>query len=101
MKLRAEISTWSEPYMKNGVYLTNDTGDLCYAFAKHGSTELIFSKNPIRIDLKHRKFLDLYRFDMEEDLGRKVIGSKGDVYYVKDGKCTCTGFKYRGECKHV
>lgn len=101
MKLRAEISTWEDAFIKNGVYLTNDSGDKMYAFAKHGSTELKYFKSPISIDLKYRKFIDLYRFDTEEDLGRKVIGSKGDVYYVKDGKCTCTGFKYRGECKHV
>ena len=100
MKLRAEISTWSEPYMKNGVYLTNDSGDLCYAFARHGSNQLVYSKNPIRLDLRHRKFIDLYKFDDEPE-GKKVIGSKGDVYYVNNGQCTCPGFKYRGECKHV
>ncbi len=101
MKLRAEITEWSEPYMKNGVYLTNDAGDKTYAFAKHGSNEFMWFKNPIRTDLKYRKFIDLWRFDTEEDLGKKVVGSKGDVYYVKDGQCSCPGFKYRGECKHV
>lgn len=39
---------------------------------------------------------------------KKVIGSKGDLYTVTyDGghydpwRCSCPGFQYRGECKHI
>ena len=101
MKLRAEISTWSDN-TKNGVYLTDDSGERCYAFARHGSSELKYFKNAIKLDLRYRKFIDLYRFDGEEKPpGIEVRGSKGAVYYVNDGKCTCPGFKFRGVCKHV
>lgn len=103
MKVRAEVSKWEDSFMQNGVYLTNDNGDKMYGFAKHGSHEFKYFKNPIMINLRYRKFIDLFKFDIEEDedLGKKVIGSRGDVYYVRDGMCTCAGFKYRGECKHV
>jgi uncharacterized Zn finger protein len=30
-----------------------------------------------------------------------VQGSNGKVYYIEDGKCTCPGFKFRGNCKHT
>lgn len=101
MKLRAEISTWSDG-TKNGVYVTNDTGDKVHAFAPYGSREFKWFKNPIQIDLKHRKFLDLFIFDGEKTDGIKVAGSKPGVFYtVLDGRCDCPGFKYRGFCKHV
>lgn len=101
MKLRAEISEWSDS-TKNGVYLTDDSGEMCYAFARHGSNELVYSKNPIRLNLRYRKFIDLFQFDDEKEAGIKVAGSKPGVFYtVLDGKCNCPGFKYRGFCKHV
>ena len=101
MKLRAEISTWSDN-TKNGVYLTDDSGEQCYAYAPYGINVLKYFKNPIKIDLRYRKFLDLYKFDASnKPPGIEVRGSKGDVYYVDNGKCTCQGFKFRGVCKHV
>lgn len=102
MKLRAEISEWSDG-TRNGVYITNDSGDKIHAFAAHGQSIFKWFKNPIQIDLRHRKFLDLWKFPEEpvgEPEGHKEVGSKGDVYYVTENACTCQGFKYRGTCKH-
>lgn len=101
MKLRAEITEWSDVNVKNGVYLTNDSGDKVYGYSKKGSSDIQMFKLPITINTKGRKFIDLYKYDVEELVGKKVVGSKGDVYYVTDGKCTCPGFKFRGSCKHV
>lgn len=40
-----------------------------------------------------------------EALVRTVAGSKGNQYTVKVGaggsSCTCSGFQFRGKCKHV
>jgi predicted nucleic acid-binding Zn finger protein len=30
-----------------------------------------------------------------------VKGSNGNTYTIEDGKCSCPGFTYRGNCKHV
>lgn len=100
MKLRAEISKWSDG-TKNGVYVTNDSGNKVYAYASHGQTEFKWFKTPLQIDLRYREFIDLHEFEGEEDRGIRVEGSKGAIYYVKNGKCTCPGFQFRGECKHV
>jgi hypothetical protein len=99
VKLRAEVTEWSDS-TKNGVYLTNDSGDKVYGFAKMGTMDIKYFIKPLSIETRGRKFLDLYKWDSEEQ-GKKIVGSKGDVYYVLDGKCTCPGFKFRGVCKHV
>lgn len=99
MILVAETTVWKENVPNHAYLLSNDKSKM-YGYAKHGSSEIHMMKNAIGFDTRGRKFTLLHTIPDEEE-GRKVIGSKGDVYYVKDGKCTCTGFKYRGECKHV
>lgn len=102
MKLRAEISEWPDASTRNGVYLTNDTGDQCYAFAPFGKSDLKWFKNPLKLDLKYRKFIDLWKVPDEPVIpdGIKEVGSKGNVYYVTEDGCSCQGFKFRGTCKH-
>ena len=51
-----------------------------------------------------------YRYTCPSNISwaKTVIGSKGDKYIVSfhgDGlvqwQCTCPGFKFKGECKHI
>jgi hypothetical protein len=37
----------------------------------------------------------------EPDTSVPVKGSKGNIYYVEDEKCTCLGFRYKNNCKHI
>jgi hypothetical protein len=37
----------------------------------------------------------------EPDTSVPVKGSKGNIYYVEDEKCTCLGFRYNNNCKHI
>jgi len=96
----------------NGVYLLDDGKSKMYAFRPFGTGEIKVFKNPIRIDLRGRKFAVnsvQFRTDLKEPEpeGRvfTVTGSKGDTYTVNEVRgswsCTCSGFKFRGECKHV
>jgi predicted ribosome-associated RNA-binding protein Tma20 len=100
MILVAETTQWAGDF-PNHVYLLSNDKSKMYGYAKHGESSIYMMKKPIGFDTRHRKFITLYQIPEEEQEGRKVVGSKGDVYYVLDGKCTCQGFKYRGECKHV
>ena len=97
MILVAETTKWEFP---NHAYLLSDDMSKMYGYAKMGKEAIEMMKKPISFDTRGRQFTVLHRI-AEEDQGRKVEGSKGAVYYVKDNKCTCPGFKFRGECKHV
>ena len=112
MKWFAEITEWAAAKSDNHIYLLDDSKSKMYAYVKHGrGLPEKFSK-PIRIDIRGRKFkLNSVQFkiDVEAEVpeGRviEVTGSKGDVYKVTELRgeysCTCSGFKFRGDCKHI
>lgn len=60
-------------------------------------------KNPIKQFSKaRRKFIKIG--ERPEELAADVIqvqGSNGKVYTIEDGKCSCPGYTFRGNCKHV
>ena len=111
MKWFAETTDWKDS-VPNGIYLLDDSKSKMYAFKARGTGAIKVFKNPIRIDVRGRKFKvnDVqYKTKLreEEPEGRvwEVKGSKGDVYKVSElngnWSCTCSGFKFRGDCKHV
>ena len=111
MKWFAEITQWNDA-TPNGVYLLDDSKSKMYAFKPFGTGTIKVFKNPIRIDIRGRKFKVnevQYKTKLreEEPEGRVWIvkGSKGDEYKVSELNgnlsCTCSGFKFRGKCKHA
>jgi hypothetical protein len=83
-----------------------------FAYVKFGTGLPEKFSKPIRIDIRGRKFKvnsEQYNIDVEAEVpeGRviEVVGSKGDVYRVTELRgeysCTCSGFKFRGDCKHI
>ena len=111
MKFYQETTVWTDP-TPNGVYLLDDAKEKMYAYISPGTSIIKTFKNPIRISTKGRKFKHVdntYGYDIPEEVAENprwmVMGSKGDKYYVTKSQnglsCTCSGFKFRGECKHV
>ena len=111
MKWFAETTNWKDS-VPNGIYLLDDSKSKMYAFRARGTEAIKVFKNPIRIDLRGRKFVvNPVQFETklkeEEPEGRvwTVKGSKGDEYKVSELNgnlsCTCSGFRFRGDCKHV
>lgn len=111
MKWFAETTDYKDS-VPNGIYLLNDSKDKMYAFKAKGTGDIKVFKNPIRIDLRGRKFVvNPVQFKTglkePEPEGRYWIvkGSKGDEYKVTDVNgnlsCTCSGYKFRGKCKHA
>lgn len=104
-----EVTEWTTP-TPNHIYVFDDSMNSAIAYVPEGSRTVKKFKNPIAIDRRGRKFVEL-----EEDArvpDPEVItrtGSKGEVYYITQDKsqgwkgwsCTCPGFTFRGSCKHV
>ena len=111
MKWFAETTDYRDA-IKNGVYLLDDSKSKMYAFRSPVTDSIKVFRNPIRMDMRGRKFMvNPVQFPTQvaepEPEGRvwTVKGSKGDSYQVNEVRgnwsCTCSGFRFRGDCKHV
>ena len=111
MKWFAEVTEWKD-LAPNHVYLMDDSKSQMYAYVPRGATKPTVFRAPIRIDIRGRKFkINPVQFKTEirspDPEGRvwEVKGSKGDIYKVTEVRgeysCTCSGFKFRGDCKHI
>ena len=111
MKWYLETTVWPGN-TPNHTYLLDDSKSKMIAYVQHGKNVPFKFKNPIRIDVRGRKFKevpDTFGLEIDNALpeGRvfKVQGSKGDTYTVAENNgnwtCTCSGFKFRGNCRHI
>jgi len=102
IEILQEITEWKDmPNMKNGIYHVNSAGNLVGYQSADG--ELRMYKVPMKQFSKaRRKFKKIgeYREELPSD-AIQVQGSNGKVYTILDGKCSCPGFKFRGNCKHI
>jgi len=111
MKWYAEVTDWKDA-VPNHVYLLDDAKSKMFAYVPFGTGKPLTFKAPIRLDMRGRKFtLSPVQFKITvkapEPEGRvwEIKGSKGDVYKITEVNgtlnCTCSGFRFRGDCKHV
>lgn len=109
MRILKEITDWAVP---NHIYFVNDSKDKLFAYIKASGTTVEEFKKPIKFSTSHRKFKEvdnIYEYtppeEVPEGFVKIVLGSKGDKYTITevDGvrHCTCSGFKFRGNCKHI
>jgi hypothetical protein len=90
------------------IYLLD--GSNLISYIKRGETEPFYFKHPIKgFDRRGRKFVpaDVALFQAPaaaaENALIEVQGSKGATYWVdpEAKTCTCPGFTFRGDCKHI
>ena len=93
-----EITMWDMP-VANHTYKVSAGGKLLGYWPRSGDTYVELS-GKMRFDRARRKFENLGE-EEEENAGIRVEGSNGKIYYIIDGKCSCQGFKFRGDCKHI
>jgi hypothetical protein len=94
IRVLQEITDWGDLKIANGIYYVNEHGHL----VQHN--DKVFKTPMKQFSTARRKFKELRVID-NGNSGTPVKGSKGNTYYIKNGKCTCPGFKFRGTCKHL
>jgi hypothetical protein len=81
-----------------------------YGYIRRGTDVAETFKKPYRFDTRGRKFVVVKELgEIDLDLVKaetwKFMGSKGNEYVVQkiDNmlQCTCPGYTFRGNCKHV
>ena len=93
IEILQEVTDWGKYSVANGVYHVNSAGHL----VQHNDT--VF-KNPIKQFSKaRRKFKKIG--ERPEEFKDVIIVSFLHTYTIEDGKCSCPGFTFRGNCKHV
>jgi hypothetical protein len=105
MEAIKEITDWGTPSAQNHTYLLD--GNNLVAYIKQGTTTPFYFKSPIKgFDKRGRKFEIVKPNPFKQPKQSNTIavqGSKGQTYYVdpEARTCTCSGFQFRGHCKHL
>ena len=111
MEAVRETTTWTGVDYKqpNHDYLLD--GDRVVAYRPWGTGEVIRCSGKLKIDRRGRKFErlepnpfeSLQQPEKKEPVVLEVKGSKGNSYFVnvEEKTCTCPGFTFRGDCKHI
>jgi hypothetical protein len=109
MKFYQETTSW-DSNVPNHIYLLSTDKSRMFGYIKHSDKENVVFKKPYRFDARGRTFQEvkeLGEIDLDQVKSKQweFVGSKGDTYVVQKIedvlKCTCPGFTYRGDCKHV
>jgi hypothetical protein len=110
MKFYKETTAdWSAP-TPNHIYLLSTDKSKAFGYIKAGTEEVMVFKKSYNFDSRRRTFVEvkeLGEIDLDEVKSEKweFAGSKGNTYVVQKTdnilKCTCPGFTFRGDCKHV
>lgn len=106
MKILQETTKWVDGDAANHIYVFNDAMTRAIAYVPRGKNKVFKFKHPIAIDTRGRTFEELDDTVSEPDNDVITVeGSRGEKYYVSNEGlgwvCTCPGYKFRGQCKHV
>ena len=104
IEILQEVTDWGKYKVNNGVYHVNSSGKLVAYQVNQKSEVQVLNVPSTQFSKARRKFVKIG--EREEELASHIIevkGSTGNTYYIDTIKktCTCPGFTYRGNCKHV
>ena len=112
LEILKETTVWSDGSNANHTYLLDGTKIIAYA--KYGGDDIQALKTQIKIDKRYRTFVKTKHPGLQKFIkstptksNTRVfkIKSKSKEYFVElsdyNYTCTCTGFSFRGKCKHI
>jgi hypothetical protein len=112
LEILKETTIWSDGSNANHTYLLDGTKIIAYA--KYGGHDVQVLKTQIKIDKRYRTFIKAQHSGLQKFIkftptksNTRVfkIKSKTKEYFVElsdyNYTCTCTGFSFRGKCKHI
>lgn len=109
MRVFQETTEW-EDNIPNHIYFLSDDKSKMFGYIKAGTNAVFKFSKPFGFDSRKRKFKELantWGFEEEKPVNPswQVAGSKGNTYTVEKTStgytCTCSGFKFRGHCRHI
>ena len=104
-----EVTEWDAD-IQNHIYFLSDDKSKMYGYVRRGTNKPFTFSKPLGFVASRRKFKPIentWGFTVEKPTNPswEVQGSKGNVYTVEKTQtgftCTCSGFKFRGHCKHI
>jgi len=112
LEILKETTVWADSSNANHTYLLE--GSKIIAYAKFGGNDIQELRTQIIIDKRYRTFVKTKHSGLQKYIKNtpkksntkvfKVI-SKTKEYFVElsdyNYTCTCTGFNFRGKCKHI
>ena len=112
LEILKETTIWSDGSNVNHTYLLD--GSKIIAYAKFGGDDVQALKTQIRIDKRYRTFVKTKHPGLQKLIKSTPTESNTRVFKVKSKTkeyfvelsdynytCTCTGFTFRGKCKHI
>jgi uncharacterized Zn finger protein len=112
LEILKETTVWSDGSNANHTYLLD--GTKIVAYAKYSDNTVQVLKSQIKIDKRYRTFIKTKHSGLEKLIKNTIpksntrvfkVQSKEKEYFVElsdyNYSCTCTGFNFRGKCKHI
>ena len=112
LQILKETTVWSDGSNANHTYLLDGIKIVAYAKCSDNTVQVL--RTQIKIDKRYRTFIKTKHSGLEKLIKNTTpksntrvfkVQSKEKEYFVELSNstysCTCTGFNFRGKCKHI
>ena len=113
LQILKETTEWSGNYQNcNHTYLLD--GNKIVAYVKSGSEQVQVLRTKLTIDKRYRTFIKANHAGLSKLIKSQPLDPETKVFKVKSNtneyivkvsnkvySCTCTGYNFRGKCKHI